>query len=102
MKFLSQAAGLLINDLVINHEDVFCGIAKMYELAITCQDDTPFFSGQLHDIPVGGTTRQQGAVVTRCSQPSAQTGQHLVTDEPYNQVLADSFILPVKYVLTWA
>jgi hypothetical protein len=57
MEAVCQATGLIINDLIIYHEDIFIGIAKMHELAITCQDDTPFLSGQSHDIPIGGTTR---------------------------------------------
>jgi len=57
MEALCQATGLIINDLIIYYEDIFIGIAKMHELAITCQDNTPFLSGQRHDISIGRATR---------------------------------------------
>jgi len=53
VEMLCQATGLVINNLIVNHEDVFIGITKMHELAITCQDDTPFLSGQSHNISIG-------------------------------------------------
>ena len=52
MEALCQATGLIINDLIVNHKDVFIGITKMRELAITCQDYTAFLSGQRHDVAI--------------------------------------------------